>query len=55
MGEYYKISTKRGLGYNYSNAAFWNTSNVSGTERRVSRLLGSAMQTAVTWRPPISL
>ena len=39
-GEYYKISTKRGLGYNYSNAAFWNTSNVSGTERRVSRLLG---------------
>ena len=39
-GEYYKISTKRGLGYNYSNAEFWNTANVSGTERRVSRLLG---------------
>lgn len=39
-GEYYKISTKRGLGYNYSNAEFWNCANVSGTERRVSRLLG---------------
>jgi len=39
-GEYYKISTKRGLGYNYSSDEFWNTANVSGTERRVSRLLG---------------
>lgn len=38
--EYYKISTKRGLGYNYSDTEFWNCANVSGTERRVSRLLG---------------
>jgi hypothetical protein len=39
-GEYYKISTNRGKGYNYAHPEIWDTSNVSGTERRVSRLLG---------------
>lgn len=39
-GEYVHISSERGLGYNYALADSWDTSNVSGTERRVSRLLG---------------
>jgi len=39
-GEYYKISTNRGKGYNYADPETWNTDNVSGTERRISRLLG---------------
>ena len=39
-GEYYRISTQRGKGYNYAIQDYWNTANVSGTERRVSRLLG---------------
>src|SRR5690606_24645500 len=39
-GEYYKISTNRAKGYNYAHPQFWDTSNVSGTERRVGRLLG---------------
>ena len=39
-GEYYKISTQRGKGYDYSQSEFWDTQNISGAERRVSRLLG---------------
>jgi len=39
-GEYYQISTNRGKGYNYAQNDIWDTPNVSGTERRVSRLLG---------------
>ncbi|SKC66342.1 hypothetical protein [Ohtaekwangia koreensis] len=39
-GEYYKISTNRGKGYNYARTDIWDTENVSGAERRVSRLLG---------------
>ncbi|MEO5564375.1 MAG: hypothetical protein ABIR18_13095 [Chitinophagaceae bacterium] len=41
-GEYYKISTKRGRGYDYTQQKLWDTSNVSGAERRLSRLLGFA-------------
>jgi hypothetical protein len=39
-GEYYRISSNRGLGYNYAYSQYWDFANVSGTERRVSRLLG---------------
>ncbi|NTW69470.1 MAG: hypothetical protein HGB23_06410 [Chlorobiaceae bacterium] len=39
-GEYYSISSNRGRGYDYTQQEFWNSANVSGTERRVSRLLG---------------
>jgi hypothetical protein len=39
-GEYYKISTNRGKGYDYTRPEFWNTTNVSGLERRAGRLLG---------------
>lgn len=39
-GEYYKISTNRGRGYNYAQPNFWDTLNISGAERRISRLLG---------------
>lgn len=39
-GEYYKISTGRSKGYDYTKPEWWDTSNVSGTERRVGRLLG---------------
>jgi hypothetical protein len=39
-GEYFSISSNRGLGYDYASPDFWNTSNISGIERRVSRLLG---------------
>jgi hypothetical protein len=38
--EYYQISTDRAQGYNYTQLQTWETLNVSGTERRVSRLLG---------------
>jgi len=41
-GEYYKISTRRGRGYDYSQRKIWDTANVSGAERRLSRLLGFA-------------
>jgi hypothetical protein len=41
-GEYYKISTQRGKAYDYTQYNTWNSSNVSGAERRVSRLLGFA-------------
>jgi hypothetical protein len=39
-GEYYRISSARGTGYNYAFPEVWNTPNVSGAERRISRLLG---------------
>ncbi len=39
-GEYTKISSDRGRGYNYTCPDFWDTDNVSGTERRIGRLLG---------------
>jgi hypothetical protein len=39
-GEYYKISSNRGKGYDYTKADCWDTSNVSGLERRAGRLLG---------------
>jgi hypothetical protein len=39
-GEYYKISTQRGKAYDYTKYNTWNSSNVSGAERRVGRLLG---------------
>lgn len=39
-GEYYRISTNRAKGYNYSAQEYWNTENVSGAERRIGRLLG---------------
>ena len=41
-GEYYKISSNRGKGFDYAKPEFWDTTNVSGTERRVGRLLGFA-------------
>lgn len=41
-GEYYKISTRRGKAYDYSQRKIWDTTNVSGAERRLSRLLGFA-------------
>ena len=39
-GEYTAISADRGRGYNYTCPDFWDTDNVSGTERRIGRLLG---------------
>lgn len=39
-GEYTHISSDRGRGYNYTCPDFWDTDNVSGTERRIGRLLG---------------
>lgn len=39
-GEYRKISSGRGRGYNYADQEFWDTENISGAERRISRLLG---------------
>jgi len=50
-GEYYHISTNRGKGYNYAQPDIWNTRNVSGTERRVSRLLGFRNATRRTLAP----
>ena len=41
-GEYTRISSERGLGYNYALSDSWDTTNVSGAERRISRLLGFA-------------
>jgi hypothetical protein len=40
--EYQYISSGRGKGYNYALPDTWNTGNVSGAERRISRLLGFA-------------
>jgi hypothetical protein len=39
-GEYYRISSNRGRGYDYTRPDIWDTGNVSGTERRIARLLG---------------
>ncbi len=39
-GEYFQISTDRAQGYNYTQLQTWETPNVSGTERRICRLLG---------------
>ncbi|MDB5250069.1 MAG: hypothetical protein JWQ40_4463 [Segetibacter sp.] len=39
-GEYYRISSNRGKGYDYSRMDFWDTENISGAERRIARLLG---------------
>ena len=39
-GEYIHISSERGLGYNYALTNTWESSNISGTERRIGRLLG---------------
>jgi hypothetical protein len=41
-GEYVHISSERGLGYNYALNDSWDSPNVSGAERRISRLLGFA-------------
>jgi len=43
LNEYTSLSKDRGLGYNYtlfSNTDIWNTSNISGAQKRISRLLG---------------
>jgi len=40
--EYCKISTQRGKAYDYTKYNTWNSSNVSGAERRLGRLLGFA-------------
>lgn len=40
LDEYKKISAGRGIGYNYADPEFWDTGNVAGSERRISRLLG---------------
>lgn len=39
-GEYYKISTQRGIGFDYTHPEIWDTNNTSGSERRLGRLLG---------------
>ncbi len=39
-GEYFRIGSNRGRGYDYALPDFWDTNNISGTERRISRLLG---------------
>ncbi|MBS1902213.1 MAG: hypothetical protein JSS75_00735 [Bacteroidetes bacterium] len=41
-GHYYGISSGRSQGYNYASARYWDTENISGTERRAGRLLGFA-------------
>ena len=50
-GKYYSISSNRGCGYDYTRPEFWNTNNISGTERRVSRLLGFRSATRRTLAP----
>jgi hypothetical protein len=50
-GRYYSISSNRGCGYDYTLPEFWNTNNISGTERRVSRLLGFRKATRRTLAP----
>lgn len=43
LNEYTSLSKDRGLGYNYtlfSNTDIWNTSNISGAQKRIARLLG---------------
>ncbi len=50
-GQYYSISSNRGRGYDYTQQEFWNTTNISGTERRVARLLGFPAVTRRTLAP----
>ncbi len=50
-GEYFQISTDRAQGYNYTKMDTWDTLNVSGTERRVSRLLGFSQATRRSLTP----
>lgn len=43
LNEYKSLSKDRGLGYNYTlfgNSDVWNTDNISGAQKRISRLLG---------------
>lgn len=43
LNEYQSLSKDRGLGYNYtlfSDSDIWNTSNISGAQKRIARLLG---------------
>ena len=43
LKEYKEISAGRGLGYNYHkqpNSELWDTTNVSGVQKRIARLLG---------------
>ncbi|MCI3935575.1 hypothetical protein MQX03_00060 [Chryseobacterium aahli] len=43
LNEYTSLSKDRGLGYNYtlfSNTDIWNTTNISGAQKRIARLLG---------------
>ncbi|WP_300486241.1 hypothetical protein [Flavobacterium sp.] len=43
LGEYSTLSADRGLGHNYTLTAdddLWNTTNVSGVQKRIARLLG---------------
>lgn len=49
--EYKKISSARGEGYNYADPEFWDTQNISGAERRISRLLGFSEVTRRTLVP----
>lgn len=43
LQEYTSLSKDRGLGYNYTligDSDLWNTSNISGVQKRIARLLG---------------
>ena len=43
LKEYTSLSKDRGLGYNYTligDSDIWNTSNISGVQKRIARLLG---------------
>ena len=43
LNEYTSLSKDRGLGYNYtlfSDTDIWNTTNISGAQKRIARLLG---------------
>ncbi|WP_299763455.1 hypothetical protein [uncultured Dokdonia sp.] len=43
LGAYKDISAERGLGYNYyaqPDSELWDTSNISGVQKRIARLLG---------------
>lgn len=49
--EYYKISSGRGKAFDYTQLPVWDTPNISGAERRLSRLLGFADATRHTLSP----
>ncbi|WP_326984361.1 hypothetical protein VUJ46_07460 [Chryseobacterium sp. MYb264] len=43
LKEYPSLSKERGIGYNYTlfaNSDIWNTTNISGAQKRIARLLG---------------